>query len=484
MKKLHKYVIAPTIISTTMMSTTLVLTYLQTSTKIFKSSTRTSPENQSNKNTSLLETVLDSLSRPVHAFAEQDGYNNYDCYNMSFQNDFSDVPDLCADTVVEPMNICMKEGETRQLNVYLKTGHDTDSTSSYRPVYANISQTSTGLTASFTPETQTYLHETTHQRTFSPEITVPVINEAESGSVITTDIVGGFDVESYNEVFYDFYLFATVQANIRVDNINTAPTLTLSPSTGTEITLDSASETRDYTASATVNDDEGNITNLTFNLRQNGTIVQTQVFTNVAPGATIEHTFTGLTQGSYTWDVSAVETDARGTCAGYANADPPVNLQASAQGPDITLIYTQDGIILNGFIYNDLNDNDTHDEAEHGLPDITVTVTDSQGVEHVVVTDSEGRFSLPVPSGTTTIQVDQNDPDLPAGVNLANNGSWTVEIPESESEYTVAYAVGRELLPATSSNIMIPLSISGIAFAAVATVAVTHRNSSGKRIKK
>ncbi len=39
------------------------------------------------------------------------------------------------------------------------------------------------------------------------------------------------------------------------------------------------------TASATVNDDEGNITDLTFNLRQNGTIVQTLVYTNVAPGA-------------------------------------------------------------------------------------------------------------------------------------------------------------------------------------------------------
>ncbi|MFW5720346.1 MAG: carboxypeptidase-like regulatory domain-containing protein [Candidatus Dojkabacteria bacterium] len=445
MKKLHKYIIAPTIVSTTMLSASVVIGYIN-SVETYPVGAHSSSEKSSTHTDSLLDTITSSFTNK--AFADSDGYDGSECYNMSFDENFSDVSNICDDVTVDPINVCIKEGESTDITAHMRT-RDWDY---IRPVHAHASQgTSIIIPLIIAPTEETYSYGSS-QQTFSTTVTAPLISQAESEIIETVDIEGTFDYDNLGGTWSNPQ-YKTVQANIRVDNINTAPTLTLSPSTGTEITLDSASETRDYTASATVNDDEGNITNLTFNLRQNGTIVQTQVYPNVAPGATIEHTFTGLTQGSYTWDVSAIETDARGTCAGYANADPPVNLQASAQGPDITLIYTQDGIILNGLIYNDLNDNDTHNEGEDGLPDITVTVTDSQGVEHVVVTDSEGRFSLPVPSGTTTIQVDQNDPDLPAGVTLANNGSWTVEIPESESEYTVAYAVGRELLPETSSQL-------------------------------
>lgn len=74
---------------------------------------------------------------------------------------------------------------------------------------------------------------------------------------------------------------------------------------------------------------------------------------------------------------------------------------------------------VNGHLYVDTDGDGTQNGAEAGLPNITITVTDSQGVVRTVVTDVNGNWSLSVPPGSTLVDVDQGDPDFPAGGTLS-----------------------------------------------------------------
>ena len=72
-------------------------------------------------------------------------------------------------------------------------------------------------------------------------------------------------------------------------------------------------------------------------------------------------------------------------------------------------------------MFRDVNANGstTIDPGEPGLPNISVLITDSQGVTQTVVTDASGNFTAIVPAGATTINVDDTDPDFPPGSVLS-----------------------------------------------------------------
>ncbi len=88
--------------------------------------------------------------------------------------------------------------------------------------------------------------------------------------------------------------------------------------------------------------------------------------------------------------------------------------------------------IVEGVVYiDDDGDGIYTPGTDTPLDNITVIITDSNGVTYTVVTDSSGAYSLTVPSGNTIVDVDDNDPDLPSGVVLTGGSTdpTTVTVP-------------------------------------------------------
>ncbi len=67
---------------------------------------------------------------------------------------------------------------------------------------------------------------------------------------------------------------------------------------------------------------------------------------------------------------------------------------------------------LTGHLFVDTNGNGSQQVGEPDLPNITVLVTDPLGVVHTVLTDSSGNYTLTIPTGAATVNVDEST--LPA----------------------------------------------------------------------
>jgi uncharacterized repeat protein (TIGR01451 family) len=88
--------------------------------------------------------------------------------------------------------------------------------------------------------------------------------------------------------------------------------------------------------------------------------------------------------------------------------------------------------LVDGTVYMDQNGNGVFDFlTDQPLRDVTVVITDSNGVTYTLITDGDGYFSQIVPSGATTVDVDDSDADLPAGVVLTGGSTdpTTVTVP-------------------------------------------------------
>ena len=71
--------------------------------------------------------------------------------------------------------------------------------------------------------------------------------------------------------------------------------------------------------------------------------------------------------------------------------------------------------ILTGHLYLDENGNGTQNAGEADLPDIDIEITDSQTNTQIVSTDANGDWSVTIPTGNTISDIDETDPDFPAG---------------------------------------------------------------------
>jgi hypothetical protein len=105
-----------------------------------------------------------------------------------------------------------------------------------------------------------------------------------------------------------------------------------------------------------------------------------------------------------------------------------VRLGSSINGPTDDSLYgevedyqifigTTSGTVT-GRIYHDVNGNGAKESTEPYLPNISVSVTDAINNPHAVVTDANGYWSALVPPGNATVDIDNFDPDLPAGTVL------------------------------------------------------------------
>lgn len=140
---------------------------------------------------------------------------------------------------------------------------------------------------------------------------------------------------------------------------------------------------------------------------------------------------------------------------------------------------------VNGHLYVDTNGDGTQNGAEAGLPNITITVTDSQGVVRTVVTDANGNWSLSVPPGSTLVDVDQNDPDFPAGGTLSQGTDpVTVTAPAGGSASTGP--IGYKILGVVTGHLYIDVNnnhtqdgiepnIAGVDVVITDSLGATHR---------
>jgi len=70
-------------------------------------------------------------------------------------------------------------------------------------------------------------------------------------------------------------------------------------------------------------------------------------------------------------------------------------------------------IDVNGNIFGDVNSDGIKNNGEVGLPNISLKITQIDGVVIDIVTDANGNYSFRSLSGPTQIKIDSNDPHLP-----------------------------------------------------------------------
>ena len=82
---------------------------------------------------------------------------------------------------------------------------------------------------------------------------------------------------------------------------------------------------------------------------------------------------------------------------------------------------------IDGLVFEDVNGNGMQDPGESGIPNVDVVITDSLGVSQTVTTDTNGKYSVVVPTGPTVINIDEST--LPQGaLQTAGDDPSTLDV--------------------------------------------------------
>ncbi|SHJ08856.1 gliding motility-associated C-terminal domain-containing protein [Mesonia phycicola] len=106
--------------------------------------------------------------------------------------------------------------------------------------------------------------------------------------------------------------------------------------------------------------------------------------------------------------------------------------------------------ILTGHLYFDDNGNGTQDSSEPDMPNVDVSITDSQGQTYIVSTDANGDWIIEIPIGSATSNIDITDPDFPTGATQTEGTNPTTStvliaqtvIAENDGFYTTGTVTG------------------------------------------
>ncbi|WP_293674768.1 SdrD B-like domain-containing protein [Thiolapillus sp.] len=135
--------------------------------------------------------------------------------------------------------------------------------------------------------------------------------------------------------------------------------------------------------------------------------------------------------GSTTVDVDETDPDFPANHTQTAGADPTtVTVPAGGTGNAGDDGYQPNPGTVTGHLFIDTNGNGNQDAGEPNLPNVDVVITDSTGATQTVSTDASGNYSATVPAGSTTVNVDETDPDFPANhTQTAGADPTTVTVP-------------------------------------------------------
>ncbi|GEM_PF-838937 len=139
----------------------------------------------------------------------------------------------------------------------------------------------------------------------------------------------------------------------------------------------------------------------TLGIGQAATITVTLQLVNAAPGV-YDNTAVASTTETGNVDDDGLAAQDPGTPPGEDPEDDE----------DVTVI--SNGTV-SGHLYIDTNGNGTQDLVEPNLANVDVIVTDASGNTQTATTDANGDWTATVPPGSTTADVDETDPDYPAG---------------------------------------------------------------------
>ena len=122
--------------------------------------------------------------------------------------------------------------------------------------------------------------------------------------------------------------------------------------------------------------------------------------------------------------------------AGQTNSADPDNglpnfsqLTLSAGGGNLDQDFGYfDPAFVTGFLYFDANGDGIFNGSDTPLVAVDVIVTDSAGNIQVVTTDASGNYTASVPPGSTTVNVDNTDPQFPLNVTQTEGTDPTVVI--------------------------------------------------------
>jgi uncharacterized repeat protein (TIGR01451 family) len=175
----------------------------------------------------------------------------------------------------------------------------------------------------------------------------------------------------------------------------------------------------DANASATVNGGEVGIENVAVDLvedtNNNGIADPGEpVLASSLTAADGTYSFSGLSAGNYV----VVENDlfnwySTADTVGPNNNMIPVALGAgqNVTGRDFLDVLTG---TTGGKVFHDVNGNGSFDAGDVALANIDLLITDSLGVTQTVVTNASGDWNATVPPGSTTVDVQQSDPQFTA----------------------------------------------------------------------
>ncbi|BCU77641.1 SdrD B-like domain-containing protein [Luteolibacter sp. LG18] len=113
--------------------------------------------------------------------------------------------------------------------------------------------------------------------------------------------------------------------------------------------------------------------------------------------------------------------------------------------------------VVSGHLYVDANGNGVQDGAETGLADVDVTITDSLGVVRVVSTDANGNWTVSVPPGSTLVDVNQADPQFPAGGTISQ-GSDPQTVTAVAGSNTPAGTIGYRILGMVTGHLYVDVN--------------------------
>lgn len=142
-----------------------------------------------------------------------------------------------------------------------------------------------------------------------------------------------------------------------------------------------------------------------------------------------------LSNGSTLTDTATVDVVESTLPAGSvqtAGADPTTVTVKAGEAVDAGDDGYQRQGVVTGVVYMDEDGDGVYTPGtDTPLDNVTVIITDSNGVTYTVVTNSNGTYTQTVPAGDTTVDIADTDTDLPAGVVLTGGSSdpTTVNVP-------------------------------------------------------